>query len=213
MAAKLRVCRRSRPCHRAFIGGPTGPPAIHQTDAMPSPSASRPAREKLVAGALEGYEPEVGAALWRLEDARDRTLRTLAGLPARDVDRPTGGNSIGSILYHVALIEVDWLFSEILEEDPPAELAALFPVEHRDEAGILSVLAGESLDDHLARLARVRAVMLERLLGTTTADLHRPRTLPAYDVTPAWVLHHLAQHEAEHRAEIGAALQRFTAGG
>ncbi len=30
----------------------------------------------------------------------------------------------------------------------------------------------------------------------------RPRRLPGYDVTPCWVLHHLMQHEAEHRAEI-----------
>jgi uncharacterized damage-inducible protein DinB len=28
--------------------------------------------------------------------------------------------------------------------------------------------------------------------------------LPPYDVTPEWVLHHLMQHEAEHRSQIGA---------
>jgi uncharacterized damage-inducible protein DinB len=27
---------------------------------------------------------------------------------------------------------------------------------------------------------------------------------PPYDVTPEWVLHHLMQHEAEHRSQIGA---------
>jgi hypothetical protein len=28
--------------------------------------------------------------------------------------------------------------------------------------------------------------------------------MPDYEVTPEWVLHHLCQHEAEHRAEIAA---------
>jgi uncharacterized damage-inducible protein DinB len=29
------------------------------------------------------------------------------------------------------------------------------------------------------------------------------RVLPEYDVAPGFVLHHLMQHEAEHRGEIG----------
>lgn len=49
--------------------------------------------------------------------------------------------------------------------------------------------------------------MRSRLLATfgamTLADFRRPRALPSYDVTPEWVMHHLLQHEAEHRAEIG----------
>lgn len=174
---------------------------------------SQPPRESLVAGAIEGYEPEVGAALWRLQEARERTMRLLSEVKGEWLDRATGGNSIGSVLYHVALIEADWLFSEILEQGLPAELARLFPVEHRDEAGVLSVLAGETLEQHLERLVAIRAVVLERLRGMTGADFHRARVLPAYDVTPAYVLHHLAQHEAEHRAEVGAAIRRFRAAG
>lgn len=33
-------------------------------------------------------------------------------------------------------------------------------------------------------------------------ELHRVRFLPPYDVTPAWAIHHLVQHAAEHRAHI-----------
>ena len=170
-------------------------------------------RDVLVAAAVDGYEWEVGAALWRLEDARQRSLRLVADLPAHFVDRPVARNSIGTVLYHVALIEADWLFSEILEEELPEDLARLFPVEHRDEAGVLSIFTGETLDQHLARLATIRRTLLERLRGMTAKELHRPRSLPSYDVSPAWVLHHLAQHEAEHRAEVGAAILRSKADG
>jgi uncharacterized damage-inducible protein DinB len=82
----------------------------------------------------------------------------------------------------------------------------LFPAEDRDASGVLSAVRDESLDQLLDRLAKVRQLLLERLRTMTDEDLDRPRSLPQYEVSPAWVLHHLAQHEAEHRAEIGAVI-------
>ena len=131
------------------------------------------------------------------------------GLPAEALDHETGGNTIGTILYHVALIELDWLSSEILEEPYPDQLSPLFPAVDRDSAGILTAVRSESLDSCLERLTRVRQHVLDRLKTMTVEDFHRPRVLPQYDVSPAWVLHHLAQHEAEHRAEIGAVIAAF----
>lgn len=161
--------------------------------------------DTLVEAPLDGYEPQVGAALWRLEDARRRTLELVAGMPPELVDRQAGGgNTVGTVLYHVALIEADWLYSEILERPVPEKIEQLLPADHRDAAGILTAISGETLGQHLDRLAVVRATLLDELRGMTAAELQRPRSLPAYDVSPAWVLHHLAQHDAEHRAELGA---------
>lgn len=164
------------------------------------------AKETLVVGVSAGYDPEVGAALWRLEDARDRTLRVLKEVPAEAVDAESGGNSIGTILYHLALIEADWLFSEILEREIPSELAALLPADDRDHAGILTTVRGQTMEEHLSRLATVRKALLQEMRAVSDEDFHRPRRLPSYDVSPAWVLHHLPQHEAEHRGEIGSIL-------
>jgi uncharacterized damage-inducible protein DinB len=36
----------------------------------------------------------------------------------------------------------------------------------------------------------------------TVAEFRRPRPVNFYLVTPEWVLHHLMQHEAEHRGQI-----------
>lgn len=147
----------------------------------------------------------VAAALWRLEDARERTLELIDRLPddAADWRPPWGPNTIGTLLYHLALIELDWLYSEILEAQPPREFLRLFPVEHRDAAGRLGVLAGETFDDHLARLHAVRARFLYAVAGMDAAEYRRVRSLEPYDVTPEWVIHHLCQHEAEHRGQIG----------
>lgn len=163
-------------------------------------------RELLVIPELAGYAPQVGAALWRLEDARDRTLRLLRDMPAETIDRETPGNSVGAILYHVALIEADWLFAEILQEPIPAQLHHLLPVDVRDQDGILTAVRGQTLEEHLARLAAIRSILLDRLRAMTDEDFQRVRSLRQYDVSPDWVLHHLAQHEAEHRGELGAAI-------
>jgi uncharacterized damage-inducible protein DinB len=39
-------------------------------------------------------------------------------------------------------------------------------------------------------------------------EFRRVRSLEYYDVTPEYVLHHLMQHEAEHRSQIGALMTK-----
>lgn len=168
-------------------------------------------RQKLKVDRLPDYEPEVGAALWRLQDARGRTLRLLREVPPDMIDLEGEGNSIGTILYHLALIEVDWLFTEILEEAIPEEIERLLPHDDRDPEGVLTEIRGQSLEEHLGRLHTLRETFLERLRGITLEDFHRIRSLPDYDVSPEWVLHHLAQHEAEHRSELESLIGRLAA--
>ena len=151
-------------------------------------------------------EPAIGAWLWALNDARRRTLVHLHDLPAEAIDwRPAdSAQSIGSILYHLALIEADWLYTEVLEQPLPDQLAALFPYDARDQQGLLTSIQSIALDQHLARLDTVRQHILAVYQAMDLHDFRRVRHLPDYDVTPEWVLHHLTQHEAEHRSEIGA---------
>jgi uncharacterized damage-inducible protein DinB len=117
---------------------------------------------------------------------------------------PDGESSIGTILYHVADIEADWLYVEVLEQSLPPEVAALFPYPTRDQEGHLTQVQGFSLEEHLRRLETVRALLLDVFQQMDLPEFRRVRSLEYYDVTPEWVLHHLMQHEAEHRSQIGA---------
>ena len=155
---------------------------------------------------LPGYPPEIGAALWCLEDTRRRTLDLLKDLPEKYVDYDVHGNTIGTILYHIALIEMDWLFVEILNEPIPDEVTRLFPEDVRDEEGHLTQIKALTFEQHLNRLREMRKILMDKLLGMTVDDFYRKRNFPQYDVSPQWVLHHLSQHEAEHRGEIGAVI-------
>lgn len=152
---------------------------------------------------LDGFSPSWGAALWEMEDTRQRTLAALDGFEESLLDQvPSGGdNSIGSLLYHLALIEADWLYADILTIDYPEWVVAVFPEDARDDAGSLT-RPQATLAAHLDRLALVRSRLLADLAGLPEEDFLRPRQSESGTSTPQWVIHHLKQHEAEHRGQI-----------
>lgn len=149
-------------------------------------------------------DPEVGRWLSALEDGRRDTLKELAGVTPEMVDWYPDGplNSIGTLLYHIALIEADWVATEMLGLDEPSELAALLPWPDRVEGGHLSPADGLTVAAHVQRLDGVRAWVLEHLKPMTNEDFHRVRSFERYDAAPDWALHHVLQHEAEHRSHI-----------
>ena len=155
--------------------------------------------------APSGYAPEIARLLWMLEDTRRRTKRALDDLDPAVIDwTEPRGNSIGTLLYHIAAIEIDWLYTDVLEGKPwPREVEALFPYDVRDERGMLFAVKGVGLEEHLRRLGTVRAMLLEKFRGMSLDEFRRVRHFDEYDVTPEWVIHHLVQHEAEHRGQIG----------
>jgi uncharacterized damage-inducible protein DinB len=111
-------------------------------------------------------------------------------------------NAIGSLLYHIALIEADYLYADILGVEYPTWLDDAFPWPDRDDNGHLVVVNGVKLGDHLARLQRVREAFVSLVAPLSPEQLAASRFLPEanYEISPAWTLHHLMQHEAEHRA-------------
>lgn len=163
-------------------------------------------RDQLLITPPSDYDPTVARWLWALNDNRRRTLEVIAGLSESALNwRPDEeANSIGTLLYHIVAIELDWLYVEILERSDYGDaVAALLPYDVRDPAGHLTPVYGESLSAHLARLTASRDLLLTELRTLTAADFYRARRFEAYDVTPEWVLYHLLEHEAGHRGEIG----------
>ena len=163
-------------------------------------------QEVLHVEALPGYPPEIGRWLWALQDVRKEVLKSVQGLSAEELDTvpPGADNTIGALLYHIALVEASWLYEDTLERASlPREIDALFPLDSRDEQRRLSALRGTSLEDYLARLQQVRSALLEEFKSITLEDFRRLRHIPGqYDVTPEWALYHLIQHEAEHGGHI-----------
>ena len=88
-----------------------------------------------------GDVPEVGRWLSAMEDSRRDTLHELEGVPddALDWEVDARTNTIGTLLYRVALVEDDWLFADTLEApDHPRRRTDLFPYADRVEDERLS---------------------------------------------------------------------------
>lgn len=166
-------------------------------------------KQQHVVQALAGFVPEIGRAVWMLDNARDETRLELRDFNPDHVDLTItdGGHSVGTLLYHIAGIEFDWLFYEVLEETRFKEIWDIFPHNLRDKTGRLTRVTGLTWEAHWERLDKVRACVREVFKDMTLDDYRRARICDNYDVTPEWVLHHLRQHEAEHRSEIIALAQ------
>jgi uncharacterized damage-inducible protein DinB len=162
------------------------------------------ARDTLTLYPLSGYPEAVGYALACMEKERERTLEVVSDLSVDALDATPEGclNSTGTLLYHIAAIELDWLYSEILEQDIPETFFPYFPQDVRDETGQLSIIASEGIAQHIERLAVVRKALLENLKDLDSEEFYRVRSLPPYDVNPAWVLYHLLEHEAKYGEQL-----------
>lgn len=162
-------------------------------------------KEQLMLSLPQGFIPEIAPWVWSMQDIRERTKRAVKGLSLEQLKQHPHGvpNSIGTLLYHIAGVEIGWLYVEVLEKDFPTDAGDWFNTEQdRDDQGRLLQIQGETLEHHFARLDYVRGLFLESFQGMGRGDLRRPRSLPEYDVTPEWVLYHLLEHEAGHLAQI-----------
>ena len=166
-------------------------------------------RDRLILDSVSA-DGEVGRWLAALEEVRRDTLAVLADIPsdAIDDDPGDGGDTIGTVLYHIALIEADWVFSDVLAraEAVPADL---FPVGDRLPDSHLSPLRGETMAQHLDRLARTRQLILDELRPMSAAEFHGARPRERIDVSAGWVVFHLIDHEVEHRVRLSALRDRL----
>lgn len=161
---------------------------------------------KLSAVNLPGYDQDIGFCLWALEDTRIRTIKLLEGLDDWVFNwlSPISGLSIGTLLYHIAAIELDYLYSDILGGfEIPDEIKQLFPIDVRDDDGKLSTPQDEPFKLHLQRLNIVRKYLLATFNSMPVEEFRRLRDQDHYSVTPEWVIYHLIQHESEHRGLFG----------
>jgi hypothetical protein len=160
-------------------------------------------------------EREVGIWLQALEEVRRGLMRSVSGLDRELLDwrGPSGlDNSIGTLLTHIAAVEMGWLYFDVLMQSKlPDELGRLMPYEQgwTDDGTLVHV--SDSLDVHLQRLAAARRHLIEQFGRFDSVEWHTLRSPQGedYSVTPAWVAYHLVEHEAGHLFEIRATKRRW----
>ncbi len=182
-------------------------------------AAKRPERRLHTAGNHHGALPEIGTWLWGMKEARRGLLRTLERIEAagfgqefldwRGIDGKD--NSVGTVLYHVAGVEMGWLYFDLLMTALPDDVKERFPEEDRAEDGNLRHFPGETLDQHRDRLAWTRQRFLESVSALSLEEWHELRSPEGedYAATPAWIVFHLLEHEAGHLYEIRRVVRKW----
>lgn len=147
--------------------------------------------------------------MWCLEDVRRTLITELTGIRQDLLDKKLGErHTIGTLLYHIALIEADWLYVEVLGTDWDPEIRSLFPLECRTD-GKLTHFEGESIEQHFYRLTKVREVFLSYFRSMDLNEWRKPRVLEQYEVTPEWVVYHMVEHESHHSGQIFQLLKKL----
>jgi uncharacterized damage-inducible protein DinB len=160
-------------------------------------------RDRLALDPIGTGEPEIGRWLAAFEEVRRDTLAVVAEIPPEAIDRDPGdgGDTLGTVLYHIALIEIDWVITDVL--DRGADISReLIPYDDRQVDGRLEPVLGETLAQHLERLAEVRRIVVGALSAMTPDDYHRVHARATIDVAADWVVFHLIDHEVEHRVRL-----------
>jgi uncharacterized damage-inducible protein DinB len=154
--------------------------------------------------------------LWHLEEAREWTLSYVGGISQGALDLIPQGHpySVATLLYHIAVFEVDWVYTDVLGNEYdmvrripgcPSEIAGVLPYPLLLEDGSYTAVSGEPLSTHIDRLALIRRYLVDVFTQMSLEDFRAPRPSGDGSVTPEWVLMHLARHESEHRGQIWVA--------
>src|SRR5262245_40634198 len=91
--------------------------------------------EKLIRRVLDpvpGFAGEIGLWMSALEELRRQTRETVAGVTPEQLawKPPGGGNSVGQLLRHIALVELDWVLTDLSRGEPlPKEAPALMHLD------------------------------------------------------------------------------------
>jgi uncharacterized damage-inducible protein DinB len=149
-------------------------------------------------------EPLVARYLAMLADCRTLTIESIKTM-REDLlywRRNDFDSNISDLLYHIAFVEADWLFTDVLQREIPGELTRHLSYRDRDKQGRLIHIGEEELEASLLRLGNVRAMLIETYSVMDMGEFRSVRHSGNHDASPEWVLHHLLQHEAEHRGQI-----------
>lgn len=158
--------------------------------------------EQLKVKDLPAKDPIIARDLWILQESRIRLLEHAKECKNLDWTPNENISSAGDLLYHIALIEFDWLYAEIKAVPYPEEATKWFTKDARDDKGHLAQFRGETLEQYQTRLDYFRDQLLETYSAMSLEEYRHPKKLEHYEVTPEWALRHLTLHESHHTGQI-----------
>jgi uncharacterized damage-inducible protein DinB len=172
--------------------------------------------EKLVRRFIEpapGFAGELGIWIASLDDVRRRTLEAVAALTPEELawKPPGGGNSIGQLLRHIALVELDWVLTDLSRGEALSKTAP--PILLLD--GPMADPGPQPLEIFQAALDYARKETKTRLGRYGRDEIETSREYAGDGARRVfnvrWILLHMLDHEAQHCGQILALKRQMKA--
>lgn len=160
-----------------------------------------------VLNAIDGVTPAIGFYLAGMEEVREQLCESIAGLSDEQIGRPAipGAHALGALVLHIG--EAEWYWMQMVvsghklnDED---RQAACWDVLD-DPAAFLA--KGYSAEFCLNEIKKIRGQTIDKLSSFNDSDLERifsiERRGEKREQSLRWILHHLIDHEAQHKGQI-----------
>ena len=154
-----------------------------------------------------GLSRGIGFYLSGMEDVREQLRAAVAALSTQQIGRPAflGAHPIGALVLHIGEAEWWWMQCvvsghKLTEQD---RQAAFWDVLE-DPEGFAN--RGHTAEFCLQQIEKVRNQTRDVLFSSDDTDLERiysyERSGATHEHNLRWILHHLIDHEAQHKGQI-----------
>lgn len=154
-----------------------------------------------------GLSREIGFYLSGMEEVRQQLHDAVSGLNEQQIGRPAflGAHPIGALVLHIG--EAEWWWMQcVVAGNKLTEAVRTSPfwdvLEDPEGFG----RRGYSAEFCLQEITKIRNQTRDLLFNRSDADLENIHSLQKKNVTHEhslrWVLHHLIDHEAQHKGQI-----------
>lgn len=160
-----------------------------------------------VLNSVDGLATEVGFYFAGMEELREQLEEAVIGMADESVQRPAlpGAHAIGALVLHIGEAEWYWMEMVVSGHKLTAEdrgMACWDVLENADSFPT----KGYSAEFCLNEIKRIREQTKRKLATFTDADLDRifsiERRGEIREQSLRWILHHLIDHEAQHKGQI-----------
>ena len=154
-----------------------------------------------------GVSPGIGFYLSGMEEVREQLREAVVGISDRQIGRPAfpGAHSLGALTLHIGEAEWWWMQCvvsghKLTSEDRGAPYWDVL----KDPEGFAS--KGYSAEFCLQEIEKIRGQTRDLLSSFSDDDLERicsfERRGETHEHSLRWILHHLIDHEAQHKGQI-----------
>ncbi len=156
---------------------------------------------------VPGFAPEIGFYLGGMEEVREQLREAVEAMSDDHIGRPAipGAHSIGALVLHIGEAEWYWMQGVVSGQKVTDQIrSAAFWDVLKDPRRLSE--KGYPAEFCLNEIKKLREQTHETLAAFKDADLERifsiERRGEIHERSLRWILHHLIDHEAQHKGQI-----------